>query len=120
MGVVVTVGADDGFAFEPAAIRVDAGTTVVWGWTGRGGQHDIVKRDGAFSSSYHRGAGATLTHAFGDPGSLPSSVSPTGTSEGTASCGSSDRTAGTLIRRSRLARGMAVRYEVNTGAVPAA
>jgi len=34
--VTVAVGADDGFAFEPAAICVTTGTTVVWEWTGEG------------------------------------------------------------------------------------
>ena len=44
--VVVDVGAGDiGFAFAPPAIRVDAGTTVVWEWTGEGGAHNVVSED---------------------------------------------------------------------------
>jgi len=40
--VTVRVGAGDvGFAFDPPAIRVDAGTTVVWEWTGQGGAHNV-------------------------------------------------------------------------------
>lgn len=40
--VTVMVGAgDDGLAFDPAAIRIDTGTTVVWEWTGVGGQHNV-------------------------------------------------------------------------------
>jgi halocyanin-like protein len=69
--IEVAVGADDGFAFEPAAIRVDVGTTVVWQWTGRGGRHNVVERDGAFSSPFHRAANATFSHAFEDPGLFP-------------------------------------------------
>jgi serine/threonine-protein kinase len=46
--VVVDVGAGDiGFAFAPPAIRVDAGTTVVWEWTGEGGAHNVVSEDAA-------------------------------------------------------------------------
>ncbi|MUW14433.1 halocyanin domain-containing protein, partial [Halorubrum sp. CBA1125] len=44
------VGAGDvGFAFDPAAIRVDAGTTVVWEWTGEGGAHNVVSAEGSNS-----------------------------------------------------------------------
>ena len=41
--VVVDVGAGDvGFAFDPAAIRIDSGTTVRWEWTGEGGAHNVA------------------------------------------------------------------------------
>ena len=41
--VTVDVGAgDNGFAFSPAAIAVDPGTTVTWEWTGQGGGHNVV------------------------------------------------------------------------------
>lgn len=40
-------GGDNGFAFEPAAIRVDSGTTVVFEWTGNGGGHNVVPSDGS-------------------------------------------------------------------------
>jgi halocyanin-like protein len=40
--VTVQVGAGDiGYAFSPAAIRIDSGTTVVWEWTGEGGAHNV-------------------------------------------------------------------------------
>ncbi|MFB6302070.1 MAG: halocyanin domain-containing protein [Haloferacaceae archaeon] len=62
--VTVEVGAEGNggsFAFAPPAIRVDAGTTVVWEWTGKGGQHNVVARDGAdFESELVSEAG----HAF--------------------------------------------------------
>ena len=74
--VAVAVGADDGFAFEPAAIRVDAGTTVVWEWTGEGGRHNVVERDGAFESEYHEDAGATFEHEFEDAGLFPYYCAP--------------------------------------------
>lgn len=67
----VTVGADDGFAFAPAAVRVDTGTTVVWEWTGVGGRHNVVARDGTFASEYYREAGATFSYSFGTTGQFP-------------------------------------------------
>jgi halocyanin-like protein len=40
--VTVQVGAGDiGYAFSPAAIRIDSSTTVVWEWTGQGGRHNV-------------------------------------------------------------------------------
>lgn len=41
--VVVDVGGgSDGLAFDPAALRIDAGATVRWEWTGEGGAHNVV------------------------------------------------------------------------------
>ncbi|WP_193767617.1 halocyanin domain-containing protein [Halorientalis pallida] len=49
--VTVRVGAgEQGYAFEPATALVDPGTTVRWEWTGDGGAHNVVARDGAFDS----------------------------------------------------------------------
>lgn len=39
--ITIDVGADDGLAFDPPAVRVDTGTTVVWEWTGQGGNHNV-------------------------------------------------------------------------------
>ncbi|WP_253736765.1 halocyanin domain-containing protein [Halohasta salina] len=66
--VTVDVGAGDGFAFDPAAIRVSVGTTVRWEWTGRGGQHNVVEEDGVFESEYYFDEGETFSHTFGEPG----------------------------------------------------
>jgi len=67
--VSVAVGAGDGYAFGPAAVRVDAGTTVVWEWTGGGGLHNVVAEDGAFDSGDPvSGRDATFEHTFGDSG----------------------------------------------------
>ena len=66
--VTVIVGADDGFAFEPAAIAVDPGTTVTWEWTGQGGDHDVVHEDGEFESDRTAEAGHTFSHTFEDSG----------------------------------------------------
>ena len=44
--VTVEVGAGDvGLAFDPAAIHVDPGTTVVFEWTGEGGGHNVAERE---------------------------------------------------------------------------
>ncbi|WP_435064816.1 halocyanin domain-containing protein [Halobaculum sp. EA56] len=66
--VSVAVGAGDGFAFDPAAVRVSPGTTVVWEWTGAGSRHNVVAEDGAFESEYYAAEGATFPHEFEDPG----------------------------------------------------
>lgn len=70
--VTVTVGAGgngpDGFAFGPAAVRVDPGTTIVWKWSGKGGQHNVVAVSGGFESSLYSDQGATFEHQFTEPG----------------------------------------------------
>lgn len=46
--VTIDVGAgDEGLAFGPPAFRIDAGTTVVWEWTGEGGEHNVVPATGS-------------------------------------------------------------------------
>ncbi|MFC4989025.1 halocyanin domain-containing protein [Saliphagus infecundisoli] len=61
----VEVGAGrDGLAFFPTAIRVDRGTTVVWEWTGAGGRHNVVEREGTFESDQTGEAGHTFEHKF--------------------------------------------------------
>ncbi|GAA0220828.1 hypothetical protein GCM10009000_039720 [Halobacterium noricense] len=67
--VTVAVGAGDrGYAFDPAAVRVSPGTTVVWEWTGAGSRHNVVDEDGAFESEYYATEGETFSREFTDPG----------------------------------------------------
>lgn len=68
--VTVAVGAGDGLAFEPTAIRVDAETTVVWKWTGNGGSHNVVHAgsDGLFESDLVNRTGHTFEYTFDEPG----------------------------------------------------
>ncbi|MGZ0747610.1 MULTISPECIES: halocyanin domain-containing protein [unclassified Haloparvum] len=66
--VTVKVGAGDGFAFGPAAVQVSSGTTVVWEWTGKGGDHNVVAQDDAFSSSLQSSQGATFEYTFEETG----------------------------------------------------
>jgi len=70
--VTVTVGASGNggsFAFGPAAIRVDPGTTVVWKWNGKGGGHNVVAEDGSFDSgAATTEGGTTFEYTFEDGG----------------------------------------------------
>ncbi|WP_435125118.1 halocyanin domain-containing protein [Halobaculum sp. D14] len=62
--VTVKVGAGDGFAFAPAAVKVSPGTTVVWEWTGRGNRHNVVEKGDGYRSDLHAEKGTTFTHTF--------------------------------------------------------
>lgn len=66
--VTVEVGADNGLFFDPAAILVHPGTTVVWEWSGRGGHHDVVEVDGAFESEMTDDADHSFDHTFSEAG----------------------------------------------------
>jgi halocyanin-like protein len=65
--VLVGAGEDD-LKFDPPAIRVSAGTTVVWEWTGRGGRHNVFEQDEAFESEYYSEEGATFEFTFEETG----------------------------------------------------
>jgi halocyanin-like protein len=56
------------YGFGPAAVAVSPGTTVVWRWTGSGGDHNVVHRDGAFESDLTDEAGFTFSHTFEETG----------------------------------------------------
>lgn len=43
--VTISVGAGDGLAFDPTKVWVDAGTTIIWEWTGQG-THNVVTVEG--------------------------------------------------------------------------
>jgi len=69
--VTVAVGADGdrgAYAFDPAAVRVSSGTTVVWKWTGQGSQHNVVAEGGGFESEYAAEEGFTFEHTFSESG----------------------------------------------------
>ena len=71
--VTVAVGAPDvaggPLAFEPAAIRIDPGTTVRWEWTGEGGPHNVVAEDDSFDSGEPvQTAETTFDHTFDSEG----------------------------------------------------
>jgi halocyanin-like protein len=55
-------------AYEPAAVVVDSGTTVVWEWTGDGGQHNVVDREDEFESTLTEAAGHTFEYTVSTPG----------------------------------------------------
>jgi len=67
--VEVTVGAgDQGLLFEPAAIQIDPGTTVIWEWTGEGGNHNVATEFGEaeLESDLVDEEGATYDFEFTD------------------------------------------------------
>jgi halocyanin-like protein len=71
--VTVQVGAQGNqgnFAFAPAGLWVDPGTTVTWEWTGRGSQHNVRAVEGASFSSGDpvAAAGTTYQHTFSEAG----------------------------------------------------
>lgn len=73
--VTIAVGAgDDGLAYDPPAARIDLDTTVVWEWTGRGGQHNInsesdIGSDFEYASGELIGeAGHTWSYQFEETG----------------------------------------------------
>ncbi|MFC4987431.1 halocyanin domain-containing protein [Saliphagus infecundisoli] len=74
--VTITVGAGDGFAYDPPAVRVSSGTTVVWEWSGNGGSHDVSSEDGAFGSERQDAEGATFKHQFEESGFFPYKCTP--------------------------------------------
>jgi halocyanin-like protein len=66
--VPVVVGAGNGLVFDPPLVRVSTGATVVWEWTGQGGQHNVREVDGAFESELFSTGGSTFERAFDSPG----------------------------------------------------
>ena len=69
--VRVMVGAGDrGFLYDPPAVTVAPGTTVVWEWTGRGSEHEVAEREGAWSNpeGLVNEEGHTWERGFAEPG----------------------------------------------------
>ena len=67
--VTVEVGAPGNggdLAFSPAGIWIDPGTTVIWEWTGDGGEHNVETVDGPadLDSELTAEAGFTYEHEF--------------------------------------------------------
>lgn len=77
--VEVQVGSEGNggnFAYSPPAIRIDAGTTVTWTWTGEGGQHNVAHEDGDFESELVEEAGSEFQYTFEDTGSYLYACTP--------------------------------------------
>ncbi|MFT4884553.1 MAG: halocyanin-like protein [Natronomonas sp.] len=69
--VTIAVGGGEGLAFDPPAVRVDSGTTIVWEWTGDGGSHNVASVEGSdseFSSEYYSSEGETYENSFDSAG----------------------------------------------------
>jgi halocyanin-like protein len=66
--VEVGVEANGGpYGYAPAAVHVDAGTTVQFEWTGNG-EHPVVHQDGDFESDLYTTSGVNFEHTFEDDG----------------------------------------------------
>lgn len=67
--VTISVGAgSDGLAFEPPAVAVSPGTTIVWEWTGDGSGHNVAAQDGSFESQTVTEAGHTFEQTVSETG----------------------------------------------------
>ncbi|SEH68095.1 halocyanin domain-containing protein [Halopenitus malekzadehii] len=70
--IEITTGAkgnDGHFAFDPHALKVSAGTTVRWSWTGRGGAHNITFEDADLGSeTIHAESGVHFEETFTETG----------------------------------------------------
>ncbi len=66
--LTVMVGSGQGLSYDPAAVRITTGTTIVWEWTGVGGSHDVVEEDGEFESDQYVEEGHTFSHTFEETG----------------------------------------------------
>lgn len=70
--VTVQVGASGNggaFAFSPAGIWIDPGTTVSWNWTGEGGGHNVHSQSGAdFQSDITAEPGVHFEYTFDEEG----------------------------------------------------
>lgn len=78
---VVCGGGPEGMTYEPAAIAIDSGTTVVWEWAGVGGAHDVVEgrptdADHLFESDLVAEEGFTFEYTFDDPGTYEYHCTP--------------------------------------------
>ncbi|MFO7834045.1 MAG: halocyanin domain-containing protein [Halohasta sp.] len=65
--VTVEVGAEGNggnVAFSPAGIWIDPGTTVIWEWTGEGGEHNVETTDGPAELESETVAEAGFTYEF--------------------------------------------------------
>jgi halocyanin-like protein len=69
--VDVAVGSGNGLLYDPPAVRISPGTTVVWEWTGNGGQHNVKEESGAFESKLFSTEGSTFEWTFEERGVFP-------------------------------------------------
>ncbi len=77
--VTVEVGTEANggyYGFGPAAVKVSAGTTVTWEWTGEGASHNVVAEDGSFESELVGEEGHTFTHTFEETGTTKYACTP--------------------------------------------
>jgi halocyanin-like protein len=77
--VTIQVGAKTSsspYTFAPPAVTIATGTTVTWKWTGLGGAHNVVAKDGSFDSKLTSEKGHTFKHTFDKKGTYKYSCVP--------------------------------------------
>lgn len=75
--VTLSVGAgSNGYRFDPPAVAVSPGTTVVWEWTGKGGSHNVVGKNADFESELTGESGHTFEQTFDSIGVVKFYCSP--------------------------------------------
>lgn len=67
---VGTEGNGGNYAYSPAAVVVDAGTTVQFEWTGQGQQHNVVDEGGEFRSDTYVDSGVHFEYSFDSSGTF--------------------------------------------------
>ncbi|MFB6300167.1 MAG: halocyanin domain-containing protein [Halobacteriales archaeon] len=68
--MVGTEGNGGNFGFDPVVVKVSTGTEVVWEWTGKGQQHNVVAEDGSFESKLTDEKGFSFSHTFDSSGNV--------------------------------------------------
>ena len=78
--VEITTGAlgnGGNFAFDPHAVKVSAGTTIRWSWSGNGGAHNIIFEETDISSeTIYTEAGVHFEETFTETGVYKYSCAP--------------------------------------------
>ncbi|MFB6178459.1 MAG: halocyanin domain-containing protein [Halorientalis sp.] len=68
--IKVGVG-ENGYAFDPAAVKVSKGTKITWVWTGKGGSHNVDAQSGAdFKSDLQSSAGSKFSYTADSTGTI--------------------------------------------------
>mgnify|MGYP000271257358 CR=1 FL=1 len=75
--VTISVGTgSNGYRFDPPAVAVSPGTTVVWEWTGKGGSHNVIAQNADFESDLTGESGHTFEQTLDSTGVVKFYCSP--------------------------------------------
>jgi len=68
--LTIDVGPDGDFRFDPAAVRIDSGTTITWEWLSDGHSVEQTDSDLSFEDADIQNEGATHEHTFDSSGAF--------------------------------------------------